>query len=233
MHLRHDWKPAAACRGMNTERFFPLAETDPQAPEIRQARAPCQACPVTRECLTEALACRDVHGIRAGLTGGQRAALLRSNHTVTTSDPTAGDTVRHSSEDSGPAEHQRVSWNAMSGPAESIGGHRPDGRTPNAWRAGQHITPAPQRRVAYHCSTGHETVLALAAEAEAPETWTCRACGQPAGTDPQNPPDPAEPTTTQGNPLRTHRAPIDFVRERRSEAELQTLLDETLAKLHT
>jgi hypothetical protein len=227
------WKTAARCRGMDTERFFPPAETDPQAGQVRQARAICRACPVETECLTEALTCRDVHGIRAGLTGPQRAALLRGNHAASRSPGAIAGPARHSPEPPDSGKHQRVPSSVMSGHAESIGAHRPAGRLPSAWRAGAHTDPAPRRQAVYHCPEGHETTLTLAAEAAAPAIWSCRSCGAPAGDDPANPPGPAEPTSTQGNPLRTNRSPIDFVRERRSEDELHALLDEALAKLRT
>jgi hypothetical protein len=77
MSLPQNWKTVARCRGMGTEWFFPPTETNPQAPGVRQARAVCRHRRVARECLAEALAARDVHGIRAGLTEVQRAALLR------------------------------------------------------------------------------------------------------------------------------------------------------------
>jgi WhiB family redox-sensing transcriptional regulator len=215
---------------MDTEYFFPVAEADPQTDQVHQARVVCRACPVQAECLTEALAARDVHGIRAGLTGGQRAALLRSSHLA--SDAAVTGAARGRTERPDPGEHRGVRWGTMDGPAESIEGHRPAGHLPSARRAGEHTDLTPRRQAAYYCPAGHETRLTLAAEAKASETWTCRTCGAPAGTDPQKPPPPAAPTSTQGNPLRTNRTPIEFVRERRSEDELHALLDEALAKLH-
>lgn len=57
----HDWWPAAACRGLDPNLFFPeLGE--PTAP----AKAVCAGCPVRARCLDYALA----NGIRYGTWGG-------------------------------------------------------------------------------------------------------------------------------------------------------------------
>jgi hypothetical protein len=82
---------------------------------------------------------------------------------------------------------------------------------------------APRQRVAYWCTHGHETRVAFASDAEIPGTWDCPRCGLPAGQDSGAPP-PAPRT----EPYKTHLA---YVRERRSDADGDALLEEALTKL--
>ena len=70
----------------------------------------------------------------------------------------------------------------------------------------------------------HETRVAFASDADVPELWDCPRCGLPAGQDQQNPP-PAPRT----EPYKTHLA---YVRERRSDADGDALLEEALTRLH-
>ncbi len=77
--------------------------------------------------------------------------------------------------------------------------------------------------VSFWCSNGHETRPSFALEADVPPTWDCPRCGLPANTDEKNPP-PAKRT----EPYKTHLA---YVKERRSDADGEALLDEALAKL--
>ena len=56
-----------------------------------------------------------------------------------------------------------------------------------------------------------------------PETWDCPRCGFPAGQDPENPPSPP-----RVEPYKTHLA---YVKERRSDAEGEVILDEALEAL--
>lgn len=74
------WREDAACAGMDTEIFFPMASGDPHHIEavqlqIRVAKAICNDCPVVASCLQEAIRLGDVHGIFGGLTGKERRAL--------------------------------------------------------------------------------------------------------------------------------------------------------------
>jgi len=82
---------------------------------------------------------------------------------------------------------------------------------------------APRQNVSFWCASGHESRLAFADDAVAPETADCRRCGEPAGQDREAP-----PIATSHVPYKTHMA---YVRERRSEADGQQLLDEALARL--
>jgi rubredoxin len=82
---------------------------------------------------------------------------------------------------------------------------------------------APRHRVAFYCANTHETRPSFATEAAVPETWDCPRCGLPAGRDKENP--PAAPKI---EPYKTHLA---YVKERRSDADGEAILNEALAKL--
>lgn len=60
-------------------------------------------------------------------------------------------------------------------------------------------------------------------EADVPENWDCPRCGLPAGRDEQTPPAPP-----RNEPYKTHLA---YVKERRSDADGEAILEEALAKL--
>jgi len=82
---------------------------------------------------------------------------------------------------------------------------------------------APRHRVAFYCANGHETRPSFATEAAVPTEWDCPRCGLPAGRDKENP--PAAPKI---EPYKTHLA---YVKERRSDADGEAILNEALAKL--
>ncbi|TKJ21848.1 RNA polymerase-binding protein RbpA [Blastococcus sp. CCUG 61487] len=82
---------------------------------------------------------------------------------------------------------------------------------------------APRRRLPFWCANGHETRIAFADDADIPELWDCPRCGLPAGPDQGNPP-PAPRT----EPYKTHLA---YVRERRTDADGDALLEEALSRL--
>lgn len=90
-------------------------------------------------------------------------------------------------------------------------------------RPAERCHPAPRRRVTYWCAKGHSVEILLAAEASPPATWDCPHCGQPAGQDAQNP--PGAPRT---EPYKSHLA---YVKERRTDADGETILVEALAAL--
>jgi len=56
-----------------------------------------------------------------------------------------------------------------------------------------------------------------------PETWDCPRCGFPAGQDQGTPPSPP-----RNEPYKTHLA---YVKERRSDADGQAILQEALESL--
>ncbi len=84
---------------------------------------------------------------------------------------------------------------------------------------------APWIVVTYWCHNLHETTMRFADDptVAAPSTADCRRCGAVAGQDINNPPV-AEKTA----PYKTHMA---YVRERRSQAEGDALVDEALKRL--
>ncbi len=75
----------------------------------------------------------------------------------------------------------------------------------------------------YQCENGHVFTVTMAADADAPATWECQ-CGAPA--DYLGETEPEEQKATK--PVRTH---WDMLLERRSEEELETLLQEQLEML--
>ena len=84
---------------------------------------------------------------------------------------------------------------------------------------------APRHRVSFYCANGHETRPSFATEAAVPTEWDCPRCGLPAGRDKENP--PAAPKI---EPYKTHLA---YVKERRSDADGEAILNEALAKLRS
>ena len=77
--------------------------------------------------------------------------------------------------------------------------------------------------IEYYCSHGHLYRPTFAAEAAIPELWDCPHCGLPAGRDQDNP-----PTDVAVAPYKTH---LDYLRERRTDADAEILLNEALARL--
>ena len=81
-----EWRSRAACRDVDAELFFPVAEAGPAyAAQVAQAKAVCAGCPVRAECLDEALA-HIPYGIAGGLTEHERRALRRTRRVPTTPD---------------------------------------------------------------------------------------------------------------------------------------------------
>lgn len=81
-----DWQINAACRGKNTEMFFPPADENesrtPSAAAIAAAvpaKRICFACPVVTDCLNWAIESRQRSGIFGGLTSYERRQ-LRTRH---------------------------------------------------------------------------------------------------------------------------------------------------------
>ncbi len=72
-----------------------------------------------------------------------------------------------------------------------------------------------------HC--GRETVMPFSTEAEIPETWECRFCGQSATLIVDS--KPVEVDRSGEKVARTH---WDMLLERRTRAELEELLEERL-----
>jgi WhiB family redox-sensing transcriptional regulator len=74
------WRSRAACRGLDTEVFFPLHATrGPATPREAAAKRVCARCPVVAECLRFALRHGEDWGIWGGLSSHERRR-LRSVH---------------------------------------------------------------------------------------------------------------------------------------------------------
>jgi hypothetical protein len=87
-----------------------------------------------------------------------------------------------------------------------------------------HVMPAERRTVSYVCPEGHATVVPFSVEAEEiPYDWTCR-CGRLATR-----PDVDAP---EAKPERHQRTHWDMLLERRTIADLESLLAERLELLH-
>ncbi|MEV8512490.1 RNA polymerase-binding protein RbpA [Dactylosporangium sp. NPDC051484] len=82
---------------------------------------------------------------------------------------------------------------------------------------------APRRSITYWCANGHVTEPAFAVEITPPVTWDCPRCGLPAGQDRQAPPE-----RPRVEPYKSHLA---YVKERRSDADGEAILQEALARM--
>lgn len=73
------WREQARCTETDSEAFFPPPGVNPTA-----ALSICAQCPVRTDCLTDALARRDIsYGVLGGLTPNQRRNLLRRQNATT------------------------------------------------------------------------------------------------------------------------------------------------------
>jgi WhiB family redox-sensing transcriptional regulator len=71
-----NWRDDAACRGMDTDAFFPVDPRDGGA----YAKSICARCPVAIECLDDALSVshHDDWGLRAGLSRHERHQMRKA-----------------------------------------------------------------------------------------------------------------------------------------------------------
>jgi hypothetical protein len=93
----------------------------------------------------------------------------------------------------------------------------------------ENVLAAPRQEAAYDCPNNHTILLPFSVEADVPPVWECR-CGATAVLR-----DHEKPEEKPGKPQRTH---WDMLLERRSEEDLQALLDQRLellrsGRLHT
>ncbi|MFD0638181.1 WhiB family transcriptional regulator [Catenulispora yoronensis] len=74
-----EWQESAACRGIDSARFFSPAGERGEARRQREqiARAICAECPVREECARFALSIGEEYGIWGGTTDQERIAMLR------------------------------------------------------------------------------------------------------------------------------------------------------------
>jgi hypothetical protein len=84
---------------------------------------------------------------------------------------------------------------------------------------------APRHEVVFDCPRGHEVAVPMADDAEPPATWECKVCGGVALLR-----DGVGVSAKAGKPVRTH---WDMLRERRSLDDLEVVLAERLAELHS
>ncbi|MEU7811844.1 WhiB family transcriptional regulator [Pseudonocardia sp. NPDC049154] len=76
------WLTRAACRGVDPETFFPVAEAGPARDDaVERAKALCAGCPVRAACLSWALVALP-HGVAGGLDEHERAELRRAADVV-------------------------------------------------------------------------------------------------------------------------------------------------------
>jgi WhiB family redox-sensing transcriptional regulator len=77
----NDWRPEAACRGLDPELFFSSDEIVNRQERLEreaEAKAVCTRCTVRTDCLTYALDAGERYGIWGGLNAQERRALGRS-----------------------------------------------------------------------------------------------------------------------------------------------------------
>lgn len=72
-----DWRRSSACRGLDTELFYPLGDGPASTAQKAEAKSVCSACPVREECLDFAIGQRDGFGIYGGLTADERKPFIR------------------------------------------------------------------------------------------------------------------------------------------------------------
>ncbi|MEU7817449.1 RNA polymerase-binding protein RbpA [Pseudonocardia sp. NPDC049154] len=77
--------------------------------------------------------------------------------------------------------------------------------------------------MSYWCAHHHHTRLSWSAGAEVPELWVCPHCGLPAGRDVAAPPPPPA--------YRPFKTPLEYLMQRRTEADCEALLAEALDDL--
>lgn len=73
-----DWRHQAACRGEDTELFFPIGNTGPALLQIEEAKALCRLCPVVAPCRQWAFDSGEDAGVWGGLSEDERRAIKRS-----------------------------------------------------------------------------------------------------------------------------------------------------------
>lgn len=69
------WRRDAACRGMNTDDFYPRQGESQLV--VAEVKAVCAGCPVQVDCLDEALARNEQHGIWGGMSSVERKAEMK------------------------------------------------------------------------------------------------------------------------------------------------------------
>ncbi len=73
------WRDLAACRGPQSQNFFPHSSQERRDERRRretQAKKICNDCIVCEDCLSHALAIRELYGIWGGTSGAERREML-------------------------------------------------------------------------------------------------------------------------------------------------------------
>ncbi len=73
------WQLQAACRGPQSEVFFPPRQSERKHDRLereRRAKAICGICPVRSDCLSYAMEIRESHGIWGGLSESERKSMM-------------------------------------------------------------------------------------------------------------------------------------------------------------
>jgi hypothetical protein len=110
--------------------------------------------------------------------------------------------------------------------------------THHSYESGDNAAPVEMRTYAFYCPLGHATTLRFSVEAdEIPDTWDCPKCGRVAHADETS--ARRLSATSEGLALSNPRSEAatkthwDMLRERRSDAELEELLNERLEQLRS
>jgi WhiB family redox-sensing transcriptional regulator len=78
------WMAEAACRGLPSGIFY--TDEDGKRSSTVQAKAICGGCPVSKDCLTDAVTRREPHGIWGGMTPSQRERYTATRLAIHTSE---------------------------------------------------------------------------------------------------------------------------------------------------
>lgn len=77
--LDQRWKDDAACRGMDTNLFFPDEDNPTDYRKFVTARKVCASCPVSTECLDYAITLNIEIGMFGGMSRKQRRIYVQQN----------------------------------------------------------------------------------------------------------------------------------------------------------
>lgn len=72
--MNQEWRVRAACRGLDSDLFFPFDADDEG---IAAAKAICAVCPVAAECLETAMLLNEQNGLWGGMTEEERRKYRR------------------------------------------------------------------------------------------------------------------------------------------------------------
>lgn len=76
-HTGDHWREHALCRRHDPELFHPVGTAGPALEQAKRAKAVCEPCPVTAECLALALSIPGCTGVFGGTDENDRRGLVR------------------------------------------------------------------------------------------------------------------------------------------------------------